>query len=212
MYIVYNEEEVHRPVQGFDSVSVDLFFPKRAVEALNAMKEDSCKSGVWGVEPGEYIEIDLGIRLLMRQEEQGCLILPRSSSGAIEKSKGYLVKYLAEDETPENAIHRWDTVNLDPKDGVIIRSTKNLTLANSIGYIDWDYRGNLMARIMFPNGQALLDADRPYLQLIPLSYLASDGMFVCPENLLESFLEERGLNLDSYETIRGERGFGSSSK
>jgi dUTPase len=113
-------------------------------------------------------------------------LLPRSSSGNLRKLNPTIM------DPPY--IERLKAAKIDVYDSDAI------TLANTIGYIDWDYRNEWKALVRTVR-DITLDNEKAYLQAIPLE--PSKFTFKIVDDI--SQIPEEYLN-----TQRGENGFGSS--
>lgn len=129
-------------------------------------------------------ELDLNIKVYSRNSS--FWIAPRSSASAIQKQVG-----LVGDSSTYEGLTKF-----------------NISLANTIGYIDWNYRGPVMARAIVANdahplGIGIKLEHKAYFQLVPCGGQAID--FVIVDNV--SMIPE-----DYHSSVRGEGGFGSSDK
>jgi len=114
------------------------------------------------------------------------LLLPRSSSGNLRKLSPTIM------DPPY--IERMRAA------GIEVFDTDAIILANTMGYIDWDYRNEWKALVRTTR-DITLDNERAYLQAIPLE--PSKYLFKIVDDI--SQIPSEYLN-----TQRGENGFGSS--
>jgi hypothetical protein len=114
-------------------------------------------------------------------------LLPRSSSGNLRKLNPTIM------DPPY--IERLKAANVEVYD------TDAISLANTVGYIDWDYRNEWKALVRSVR-DITLDSDRAYLQAIPLE--PTKYTFKIVDDI--SQIPQEYLN-----TERGEKGFGSSN-
>lgn len=114
------------------------------------------------------------------------LLLPRSSSGNIRKLPPTIM------DPPY--LERLKAAKIDVYDSDVI------SLANTMGYIDWDYRNEWKALVKSVR-DITIDSGRAYLQAIPME--PSKFVFKIVDDI--SQIPEEYLN-----TQRGEKGFGSS--
>lgn len=127
--------------------------------------------------------VSLGIRTYTDPACGGILMLPRSSCSNVNKlgMKDYYIP------------------------GVKIYDTNNISLANTVGYIDWSYRGEWSARILTEKSSPYniqLNPGTAYFQAVPL-------------NPLYTFVQVSSIDeVPEYlrSTTRGEGGYGSTSK
>ena len=114
-------------------------------------------------------------------------LLPRSSSGNLRKLSPTIM------DPPY--IERLKAANIDVYD------TDAITLANTIGYIDWDYRNEWKALVRTVR-DITLDTERAYLQAIPLE--PSKFVFKIVDDISQ-------IPKEYLDTQRGENGFGSTN-
>ena len=113
-------------------------------------------------------------------------LLPRSSSGNLRKLNPTIMDPLYIERLKSSGIEVFDT--------------DTISLANTLGYIDWDYRNEWKALVRTVR-DITIDNERAYLQAIPLE--PSKYIFKIVDDI--SQIPEEYLN-----TQRGENGFGSS--
>lgn len=102
--------------------------------------------------------LDLGITLYTDGPWSDFLLLPRSSSSA-----------LSQEGLPFHP--EFDVVDYEKtlkEAGVSFFCSHNMKLANTIGLIDFDYRGKCMARVEV-NKDCDVNPSKPYFQLVALS-------------------------------------------
>ena len=115
------------------------------------------------------------------------LLLPRSSSGNLRKLSPTIM------DPPY--IERLKAANIEVYD------TDAITLANTMGYIDWDYRNEWKALVRTVR-DITLDNERAYLQAIVLE--SSKYIFKIVDDIAQ-------IPKEYLDTQRGENGFGSTN-
>jgi dUTPase len=146
------------------------------------------------LEPGNSYSLTTGVRTFSTRTN--FLMVPRSSSGR-----------LLDAPTPSGQTGLLPSI-LHQGEGfpdIRTEAAAGIRLANTLGVIDWDYRGEWKAWVQadYNNSNRLvtLQPGKFYLQAVPLTpcnYVFTDNISDIPEALRE--------------TSRGEGGFGSSGK
>lgn len=131
--------------------------------------------------PGRTYQMDLGIRLYSLKGDNGsAFIIPRSSASKLEGE--------------------WE----EEREGVSSIKQSSLELANTIGFIDWDYRGPVTARVNLNSSSPVeISLEKPYLQLVPQRADVNIRVVSSVEDIPEEYLAT---------TTRGEGGYGSSDE
>jgi dUTPase len=162
--------------KNYEARTLDLFFdvPKELFLVGSHNSEDSLT----------YM-IPLGVKTYAPPGAD-MLLLPRSSSGNLRKLGPTIM------DPPY--IERLKAAN------VTVFDTDAIVLANTMGYIDWDYRNEWKALVRTIR-DITIDNERAYLQAIPLE--PSKYTFKIVDDI--SQVPSEYLNTD-----RGENGFGSS--
>jgi dUTPase len=113
-------------------------------------------------------------------------LLPRSSSGNLRKLNPTIMDPLYIEKLKASNIEVFDT--------------DMISLANTVGYIDWDYRNEWKALVRSMR-DITIDNERAYLQAIPLE--PSKYIFKIVDDISQ-------IPKEYLDTQRGENGFGSS--
>jgi dUTPase len=162
--------------KNYEAKTLDLFFD---------IPKDTFLVGSHNSEDALTYMIPLGFKTYAPPGAD-MFLLPRSSSGNLRKLNPTIM------DPPY--IERLKAANIDVFD------TDALTLANTIGYIDWDYRNEWKALVRTVR-DITIDNDRAYLQAIPLE----------PSKYVFKIVDEISQIPEEYlSTQRGEKGFGSS--
>lgn len=167
------------PRQNYNSNTFDLFFDIKEPILLN---------------PGYVYELPLGIKTFSLKENASVsdlILFPRSSCSNIPNNvfnTGTIGLPILDTSMEDRIINVWPS--------------NSLRLANTIGYIDNDYRGEWMARVCVDRAHELIP-DRPYLQTRPYS-----------DNLnIEVITKLSDLPMEyAVSTERGSGGYGSTSQ
>jgi hypothetical protein len=191
------EAGTREPISAYDSSTLDLYFNIK--NTVNNKPLDSIALNV-----DTLYEFELGLTSYSHLQAPDCLVLPRSSASKVEASGP---KYLIAGEC-----EKLNTIDMTNDDQINVKSFHNsisFRLANTMGLIDRDYRGNWIARGVFDyyslhtgRKSFLLDNTKPWLQVW------------CPDpeyklKVVKTFQEVP----ENYRyTLRGAGGFGSSNK
>lgn len=109
------------------------------------------------------------------------------------------------------AVPSGHVMKLFPRSSV---SNKGLSLANSVGIIDPDYRGEVVARF-YPNASSIMAVNKDATQQWVVDYCESlfSAGTACAQFMIEKQEEVELEKVDKLdETERGEGGFGSTDK
>lgn len=172
IYVLVDSERVKDPKTGFDTNTIDLYFPN---EILKNGKAPVFANGLTNV-------VKLAIRTFAPKGRK-ILLMPRSSASRVLEHKNWI------------------------DDGSDYPTSK-IVLANTIGLIDSDYRGEWQVRFDFVdpyyrnNTLVEIDGERSYFQAVPMDF---DSVFKVVHSMEE-------IPESLWETERGEGGFGSSGK
>lgn len=128
LYVYYDESKVKKPSFAYESNAFDIHFPEEFYTLLSL-------SG--GPRRGVMYSIPLGIRTFVDPKfKTPILILPRSSASSVG--------------TPIDIPELTNSTGLE---AFKVSSVYQIKLANTVGLVDWDYRGDWQARIMFEGGE-----------------------------------------------------------
>ena len=190
-------EGTRSPVSAYQSSTLDLYF--NIVNESTGLPVDGLALTTYSL-----YEFSLGLTSYSHLEAPDCLVLPRSSASKI--NSGGTANLIAGESEDVGMINMSNRDNLNVK---IMQQTVSFRLANTLGLIDRDYRGNWIARGGFDywgsetaRRRFWLDNSKPWLQ----------AWCPDPEYKLQvvSSLEE--IPVDYRHTLRGSGGFGSSNK
>jgi dUTPase len=162
---------------NYEAKTLDVFFD---------VPDDTFLVGTHQSEDALTYMIPLGFRTYAPPGAD-MLLLPRSSSGNIRK--------LAPTIMDPPYLERMKAV------GIEVYDTDAITLANTMGYIDWDYRNEWKGLVRTVR-DITISSDRAYLQAIPME--PSKFVFKLVDDI--SQIPQEYLN-----TQRGENGFGSTN-
>lgn len=171
------------PSIAYEAQSIDLYF--RIPGAFE----------IKGTDINWVYEIPMGIKTYVQSGSPGMFMLPRSSASLTTKPKNTTNYFIPDIEGSLD--DKWTAADKCLR----IYKPTGIRLANTLGYIDADYRGEWIARII-TDGEALLDPNKSYFQAIP-----HDPSY---KFKIVSSLED--IPRDIIETTRGAGGFGSSNK
>ena len=194
IYVVPTEEAQalgRVPRVGYEANSLDLYF----VDKLEAVY----------LAPDTTLQIPLGIKTYCLPGTPGMLCIPRSSSSLLSKGNK---SFIGREKDSQNK-YFYTYKDRDYGSNIQAYYRSSLTLENTIGYIDWDWRGEWMARVSINDWQLTYTDDRNYELLLNKPYLQTfctdeTYKFVIVNNLDEVPEEYKA------DTSRGEKGFGSS--
>ena len=180
IYVVPNSEKIYNLMSeklktNYQAQSIDIFFDIEEIILLGYMNS---------IDDFMYA-MPLGFKTYA-PEGADMMLLPRSSSGNPLKLSATL------DDPPY--------LEKIKAQGIEIYDNSSLQLANTIGYIDWDYRNDWKALIR-ASTDILVTGKKAFLQAVPV------------EPHLYKFKLARSLDeVPTYlrDTSRGEKGFGSS--
>jgi len=162
---------------NYEAKTLDVFFD---------IPDDTFLVGAHQSEDALTYMIPLGFRTYAPPGAD-MLLLPRSSSGNLRK--------LAPTIMDPPYLERIRAA------GIEVYDTDAITLANTMGYIDWDYRNEWKALVRTVR-DLTTSSDRAYLQAIPME--PSKFAFKLVDDI--SQIPQEYLN-----TQRGENGFGSTN-
>ena len=180
IFIVPETEDIYnlmsnKMASNYEARSVDIFFNVRPFMLLGHLNS---------IDDLTYM-IPLGFRTYAPPGAD-MILIPRSSSGNISKLPPTLDDPPYMETLKENNVQLYDA--------------SCIQLANTIGYIDWDYR-NEWKGLVRTNRDIMIDPSRAYLQGVPME--PSQFKF----KIVKSIDEVPKYLID---TKRGEKGFGST--
>lgn len=180
IFIVPETTEIYdlmsaKAANNYEARSIDIFFNVKPFMLLGHLNS---------IDDFTYM-MPLGFRTYAPPGAD-MLLLPRSSSGNVSKLPPTLDDPPYMDLLKENNVQLFDATCIQ--------------LANTIGYIDWDYRNEWKGLIRV-NRDIMIDPSRAYLQAVPMEPSQFKFKIVKSIDEVPSFL----LN-----TSRGQKGFGST--
>lgn len=167
--------------QGYEDHSIDI--PFRISQASRLAFNDFT------------VEVPLGCRTYAPPESGGMLLMPRSKCSLLWP-KNELEKQPFNRRNPTD-YRGIELPDLAPE--IKVWENANIRLTNTVGYIDYSYRGEWLAR-MRVEGVVTIEPGKPLFQAVPLNteykFRVVESINDVPEKLRE--------------TERGEGGFGST--
>lgn len=142
-------------------------------------------------------QIPCGMRTYAPPECGGILLLPRSKASLLWPKDQISSERKPWNRTSVSRVLSSDTL----PDTITMYEPCDLRLTNTVGYIDWSYRGEWMARCSV-RGRVQIEPGKPLLQAVPIN---TEYKFLVVESINDVPEEIRS-------TQRGEGGYGSTDQ